>query len=99
MEFGEHRQVAALNQRIRRVLSMFRSVAAHMEAQRRDPDESALHLSGRIGAIGRAALAPVFSDGMDLELLLRDELLLQAAQPDRFSIGGTGVGSLPKAPS
>ncbi|MEP6546589.1 MAG: hypothetical protein ABJD53_03925 [Gammaproteobacteria bacterium] len=97
MEFGEYREVAALNERLRRVLSMFRRVAAHMAAHRRNSDESVLHLSGRIGAIGRAVLAPVSFDGMDLELLVRDELLLQVAHPDRFSISGTDVHLVPKS--
>src|ERR1700733_5566594 len=83
--------------RIRRVLSMVRTVAAHMGAHYRDPDDSALHLSGRIGAIGRVALAPVYFDGIDLELLVLDELLLQAANPGRFSIDGAEVRLTPKA--
>jgi len=95
-ELEEYREVAALNQRIRTVLSVFRFVAAHMGVQRRNTDDSALHLSGRIGAIGRVVLAPVFFDGMDLELLVRDELLLRAASPDRFSISGAEVRLAPK---
>ena len=95
-ELEEFREVAALNQRIRTVLSVFRFVAAHMGAHLRTTDDSALHLSGRIGAIGRVVLAPVFFDGMDLELLVRDELLLHAAHPDRFSISGPEVRLAPK---
>jgi two-component sensor histidine kinase len=97
MEFGEFVEVAALNQRIRRVLCVFRTVAAHMSAHGRNSDESALHLSDRIGAIGRAVLAPVFFDGVDLESLLRDELLLQAAAPEQYSIGGPEVRLTPKS--
>jgi two-component system CheB/CheR fusion protein len=91
MEFSEFREVAALNQRIRRVLSVFRTVAAHMGAHGGNSDESALHLSGRIGAIGRAVLAPVFFDGLDLESMVRDELLLHAAAPEQYWIGGPEV--------
>jgi two-component system CheB/CheR fusion protein len=98
MEFSEFREVAALNRRLRRVLSVFRSVAAHMGgAHGVDSGESALHLSGRIGAIGRAVLAPVFFDGIDLESLVRDELLLHAAAPDHYSIGGPEVRLAPKS--
>jgi two-component system, chemotaxis family, CheB/CheR fusion protein len=49
------------------------------------------HLSGRIGAIGRVMLAPVFFDGMDLESLVLDEMLWQAARPERYSINGPEV--------
>ena len=83
MESSEFREVAALNQRIRRVLSAFRTVASHMGAHAGKSGEAALHLSGRIGAIGRAVLVPVSFGGMDLELLVRDELLLQAAAPQQ----------------
>jgi two-component system CheB/CheR fusion protein len=97
MEFSEFREVAALNQRIRRVLSVFRTVAVHMSAHGPNSDESALHLSGRIGAIGRAVLAPVFFDGIDLESLVRDELLLQAAAPEQYFVGGPEIRLTPKS--
>jgi two-component sensor histidine kinase len=84
-------------QRIRRVLSMFRTVAAHMGAHYRSSQDSALHLSGRISAIGRVALAPVYFEGIDLESLVLDELLLQAANPGQFSINGAEVRLTPKA--
>jgi two-component system CheB/CheR fusion protein len=82
MDFDEYRQVAELNQRIRRVLRVFRTVAAHMAVHSRSSDDYALHLSGRIAALGRVVLAPVFFDGIDLESLVRDEL--QAAHPVQF---------------
>jgi two-component system, chemotaxis family, CheB/CheR fusion protein len=91
MDFSEAWEVAALRQRIRRVLSLFRTVGIHMSAHSRNSDESALHLCGRIGAIGRVVLAPVFSDGMDLESLVLDELLLQAAPPEQYSIRGPEI--------
>jgi two-component system, chemotaxis family, CheB/CheR fusion protein len=97
MEFGELRQVAALNQRIRRVLSVFRTVAAHMGTHNQNSRESALHLSGRIGAIGRAVLAPVFFDGIDLESLILDELRLHAAHPEQSSVSGPEVRLTPKS--
>ncbi len=97
MESGEYREVGALNHRIRRVLSVLRSVAAHMGARGRNSEESALQLSGRIGAIGRVALAPVYFTDIDLELLVRDEMLLYAAQPEQFAISGSEVRLAPKA--
>ena len=50
--------------------------------------ESALHWNGRIGAIGRVVLAPALFGGVDLESLVLDELLLQAARPERYAVGG-----------
>ena len=91
MDFSEFRQVPALNQRLRRALSVFRIVTTHVEARGQSSDEFAWHLAGRIGAIGRAALAPTFVDGVDLELLVLDELRLHAARPGQFSISGPEV--------
>lgn len=91
MDSGEVWEVAALNQRMRRVLAVFRSMATHMCMHGGASYESALHLSGRIGAIGRVVLAPVFFDGVDLESLVLDELLLHTARSDQFSISGAEV--------
>jgi two-component sensor histidine kinase len=68
-----------LNQRIRELLSVVRSISADMMIPGRDPDESALHLAGRVGALGRAAVALVLG-GMDLESLVLDELVACGAQ-------------------
>jgi two-component system CheB/CheR fusion protein len=95
MEFSESWQVSALNQRVRRVLSVVRMVAAYVGVRGRSSEESASHLADRIGAIGRAALAPVFFDGVDLELLVLDELRLHAARPEQFSISGSEVRLAP----
>ncbi|MGB8839656.1 MAG: hypothetical protein WCC64_01160, partial [Aliidongia sp.] len=61
--------------RILRLLALIRSIAVHMQIQERDAEESALHLAGRVAAIGRAALTPVAA-GTDLESLVLDELLV-----------------------
>jgi two-component sensor histidine kinase len=79
----------ALQRRIARVLSAFRTVAAHMASQQRGEDESALHLAGRIGAIGRAALADGY--GLDLESLVLDELSAHAVRPEQYVVRGTDV--------
>ena len=90
-EFNGYQEIAVLNQRIRSILLVLRTLAAHMGTSGQTPAESALHLSGRIGAIGRVALAPVFCEGTDLESLVLDELLLQAARTEQFSVGGVEV--------
>src|ERR1700677_3610261 len=79
-----------LRRRIRRVLSVFRSIATYMNAEAQDPRESAMHLAGRVGAIGRAAEAPV-SGGMDLESLVLDELLAVGAHRLPVMVGGPAV--------
>ena len=68
-----------------------------MDACGGDSEESALHLSGRIAAIGRVAVASPFFDAIDLELLVRDELRLHAASPEQFSITGLEVRLVPRA--
>jgi two-component system CheB/CheR fusion protein len=97
MVSGKYQEAAALNRRMRRVLAMFRRVAEYMADPRRNSEEHLQHLVGRIGAIGRAVLTPVSFGGIDLELLVRDEMLLHAVEPQRFSISGTDVRLSSKA--
>lgn len=97
MDLSEFRQASELNQRVRRVLSVFRAVVAHTDVRRWNPDESAAHLTDRIGAIGRAVLAPAYFDGVDLESLVLEELRLHTAQPEQFSISGAEVRLPPAA--
>ena len=86
---SEHSGQAELNHRIRRVLAVFRSIAAHMAA-RGDPDESALHLVGRVSAISRAAIAPLVG-GIDFESLILDEWLAQGVTRLPIQIAGPVV--------
>jgi two-component system, chemotaxis family, CheB/CheR fusion protein len=79
----------ALQRRIVRMLSAFRVVATHMANHRRGEDESALHLAGRIGAIGRAALSEDY--GMDLESLVLDELAAHAVKQNQYDVRGVDV--------
>jgi two-component system, chemotaxis family, CheB/CheR fusion protein len=76
--------------RIRRMLALIRSIAVHMQTQDRDAEESALHLAGRVGAIGRAALAPV-AVGVDLESLVLDELLVYRVHRSGIVVAGPAV--------
>jgi two-component system CheB/CheR fusion protein len=61
-----------------------------MIAQGQNSTDSALHLAGRVGAIGRAAVAPIAS-GMDLESLLLDELMAQGVRRAPVLIDGPTV--------
>jgi two-component sensor histidine kinase len=69
----EHADIAELRRRIRRLFAAIRTLAADMQYQGRDVQESARHLADRVSALGRAAVTPV-SSGVDLEALVLDEL-------------------------
>jgi two-component sensor histidine kinase len=90
MSLNEFVDGAEMKQRMRRLLSVFRSIAVHMIAQGQDSEDSALHFAGRVGAIGRAAVAPI-ADGMDLEALVLDELLAQGVYRAPIEIQGPAV--------
>ena len=85
-EFADN---AALRHRIRRLLAVFRALSNHMQRQA-DAHESAEHLAGRVGAIGRAAIATV-SGGMDLESLVLDELLIGGLHRAEAVVEGPSV--------
>jgi two-component system CheB/CheR fusion protein len=80
---------AELTRRIRRLVSIVKSIAKHM-ATHQGSEESALHLAGRIAAIGRAAIAPP-AGGMDFETLVLDELLAQGVLRAPIRISGPAV--------
>jgi two-component system, chemotaxis family, CheB/CheR fusion protein len=76
--------------RIRRLLALIRSIALHMQIQGHDTGESVLHLAGRVGAIGRAALTPIAA-GSDLESLVLDELLVHRVHRSGIIVDGPTV--------
>ena len=76
MPVSEHD--ASEQQRLRRVLAIFRTLATHMALDSRVRADAGLHFSGRLGAISRAALAAVRA-GADLHCLILDELVACAA--------------------
>jgi two-component sensor histidine kinase len=79
MSAPEPADSAELRHRLRRILAVFRAIAVHTGVSGGDARDSARHLAGRIGAIGRAGLAAT-SGGMDLQSLVLDELLTLGAQ-------------------
>src|ERR1700729_3868654 len=81
---------AELSHRIRRLLAVIRAIAVHMQLQGRDAEESAVHLAGRVGAIGRMALTPIAA-GVDLESLVLDELLVHRAHRSGITVEGPEV--------
>jgi two-component system CheB/CheR fusion protein len=81
---------AERHHRILRLLALIRSIAVQMQIQERDADESALHLAGRVGAIGRVALTSIAA-GTDLESLVLDELLVHRVHRAGISVDGPEV--------
>jgi two-component system CheB/CheR fusion protein len=81
---------AELSHRIRRLLALIRSITVHMQIQDRDAEESALHLAGRVGVIGRVALTPIAA-GVDLESLVLDELLAHRTSRSGIIVDGPAV--------
>jgi len=79
MTLSELADSAESRHRTRRLLSMVRLITGHVTAHGADAQDSELHLAGRVGAVGRAAAAPM-AGGTDLELLVLDELLAQGVQ-------------------
>jgi two-component system CheB/CheR fusion protein len=90
MTVNESPDNTELKHRIRRVLSVIRSIAVHMSARETDALESALHLAGRVGAIGRVAVAPIAS-GIDLESLVLDELRVHGVHRTWIVVKGPAV--------
>ena len=80
---------AELRHRIRRLLAVFRSITIHMQRQDAAQD-SAQHLAGRVGALGRAAIAPI-AGGMDLESIVLDELLVGGVHRAETVVEGPSV--------
>jgi two-component sensor histidine kinase len=78
------------NHRIRRLLAVIRSITVHMQIHDRSAEESAVHLAGRVGAIGRVALTSIAA-GVDLESLVLDELLVHRAHRSGITIDGPEV--------
>jgi two-component sensor histidine kinase len=78
MTLSELADSAESRHRIRRLLSMVRLITGQT-AHGADAQDSELHLAGRVGAVGRAAAAPM-AGGTDLELLVLDELLAQGVK-------------------
>ena len=79
-----------LAHRIRRLLSLIRSITVQMQFEGRDSAESARHLAGRVGALARAALTPI-SAGMDLESLVLDELRVHRLHRAGILVAGPAI--------
>ena len=76
-----------------------RSVAQRTAETTDSVEDYVQHLEGRISAMARtqALLTRDVHAEVDLENLIRDELEMQSAQPDRYRITGPDVSLPPKA--
>lgn len=90
---------AELQHRVRNILATIRAIAARTESASGSIEEFKAHFDGRIAALARAQTTLTRSPGesVDLEMLIRDELLAQAAQESQFSISGIPLRLSPKA--
>jgi two-component sensor histidine kinase len=83
---------ADLDNRIRNVLAVIRSVGTRSAERAVSMDDFLLHFEGRIDAIGRSQITAGRAGEISFELLLREELLAQTIQDDtNVSLEGMDV--------
>jgi PAS domain S-box-containing protein len=91
--------LAELQHRVRNVLAMVRSIVRRTVEGGASVAEVGEHLEGRIDALARtqALLTRTLGTGVDLEYLVREELLAQAAPEDQIAVAGPSIQLAPKA--
>jgi len=99
---NEERQkmlLAELQHRVRNIMAMLRSIVRRTSMSKDDLEDFVQHLQGRIDAMARtqALLTSAVGRSVDLELILREELVAQAADDARYSISGPTVLLSPHA--
>lgn len=90
--------LAELQHRVRNVLAMMRSMVRRAAVNKRDVPDFVDHLQGRIDAMARtqSALTRAPGRGVDLENIVRDELLAFAAREEGVTVKGPQVLLAPK---
>jgi len=91
--------LAELQHRVRNILATVRSIANRTGGAYGSLVEFQAHFDGRLSALGRTQNVLTRSPGasVDLESLVREELLAQAAMEKNFSLAGPGIRLSPKA--
>jgi PAS domain S-box-containing protein len=97
----EHQKLllAELQHRVRNTLAVVRSIIRRTAATSRTAEDFALHLDGRISALGRteSLVARDPHRGVDLEFLVAEELMAHGArEDDQVSINGPEVRLQPR---
>ncbi|MCT8266279.1 PAS domain-containing protein [Afifella sp. JA880] len=99
-EKRQHLLLNELQHRVRNALAVLRSIARRTTETSETVEDYAMHLQGRIDAFARVQSAAVSdpSVGVDLAMLIADELLMAAVREgDRLTIDGPNVRLQPKA--
>lgn len=97
----ERQQVllAELQHRVRNILAVTRSIISRSNDGERSTEDYVQHLQGRIATLARTQVLLTRSAGkpVDLEELIRDELIAQAAEEGQISLEGEEVAISPKS--
>lgn len=91
--------VAELQHRVRNILAVIRSIVSRTAETSETVEDLSAHLDGRLAALARTQVLLTRSPGagVDLEGLVRDELLAQVADEHRIIIEGPEILLPPKA--
>jgi len=92
-EHDQHRVAADLKHRLRNNLAQTRSIIRRSQETAESAEHFALHLEARIGAVGRmqSAVATAGDAGVELEELVRSELMASAVPERSYSMQGPVV--------
>jgi two-component system CheB/CheR fusion protein len=90
--------LAELQHRVRNVLAVVRSISRRTAANSETVEQYAAHLDGRLNALARtqAAVTRDPAGGLDLEQIVRDELLAYQARDGQLRVEGPEVRLDPK---
>ncbi|MBW8859880.1 MAG: hypothetical protein JF570_09165 [Caulobacter sp.] len=85
--------ISELQHRVRNILAVVRSLVARSAETSETVEDLAAHLDGRIAALARVQAVLVRNPraGVDLEGLVRDELLAQNADEDKVRVSGPEI--------
>ena len=91
--------LAELQHRVRNILAVMRSIISRSYDAERTAEDYVQHLEGRISALARTQvqLTRHPGAGVDLEDMIRDELVAQATREAQFALDGPDVDLAPKA--
>ena len=91
--------LAELQHRVRNILAMIRSMVVRASVNKTDVPDFVDHLQGRISALARTQAILTRRPGadVDLEQILRDEMLADATRDGKVKLSGRAVSLSPKA--